>query len=254
MRAKRIEDEGTMTEMGRVGRTVALQLRDSIMERLRESGLEAGARIPTEAQLCGTFNASRPTVREALKLLEQDGVIRVVHGRGRFLTAAGTIHVDRPITTFESITDMTRHHGYVLENKVLGITEDEPDEAIRNALQLQEGDKVIRLERLRLLGRDPVIYCLDYVRRDVVTDRLFEIDWSGSLLDLLETYNARPQLSTAVIRAESLPKDVTTRYGLEDFGMSLTIEETTYTDAGIPVNHAVDYHRGSHFSFSFLRK
>lgn len=241
-------------EMSRVGRTVALQLRDSIMERLRDSGLEAGDKIPTEAQLCGTFNASRPTIREALKLLEQDGVIRVVHGRGRYLTAAGTIHVDRPITTFESITDMTRQHGYSLENKVLNITEDEPEEPIRNALQLNEGQHVIRLERLRLLGREPVIYCLDYVRRDVVTDRLFEIDWSGSLLDLLGEYESRPRLSTAVIRAESLPDNVVMRYGLQDFGTSLTIEETTYTDAGIPVNHAVDYHRGSHFSFSFLRK
>lgn len=243
-----------MNEVTKSGRTAVLRLHDGIMKYLRDAGLGAGDKIPTEAKLCETFSASRPTVREALKLLEQDGAIRVVHGRGRFLTAAGTLHVDRPITTFESITDMAKHYGYNLDSIVLSVQEEEPAPVISSALKLDRGQTVIRLERLRLLGREPVVYCLDYVRRDVVSDRLFDLDWSGSLLDVLETYDARPSISTAVVRAESLPDDVVRRHGLQDFGVALTIEETTYTDNGAPVAHAIDYHRGTHFSFSFMRK
>lgn len=243
-----------MRDDKRAGRTVVLQLHEGIMSHLRDSGLSAGDKIPTEAELCEAFNASRPTVREALKLLEQDGAIRVVHGRGRYLTAAGTLHVERPITTFESITDMTGHIGYKLENVVLSVQEEEPKKAIRDALQLGPDQTIVRLERLRLLDREPIVYCLDYVRRDVISDRLFDLDWTGSLLDVLGRYDARPSIATAVVRAEMLPDDVIRRHGLQGFGVALTIEETTYTDRGIPVAHAVDYHKGTHFSFSFMRK
>lgn len=243
-----------MLEEKRSGRTVALQLRDAIVTHLSDAALLPGDKIPTEAQLCEQFGASRPTMREALKLLEQDGVIRVEHGRGRFLTAAGTLHVDRPITTFESITHMAGHFGYKLDTKVLSVQEEEADPRITRLLRLSAGQTVIRLERLRLLGRDPVVYSVDYILREVIAARVFDIDWSGSLLDVMDSYDARPRMSQATVRAEMLPENVVQRHDLRDFGPALTIEETTYTHAGRAVTHAIDYHRGSHFAFSFLRK
>lgn len=243
-----------MLEIGRSGKTVVLQLRDQIVALLNETGIRPGEKIPTEAELKAAFGGSRPTIREALKLLEQDGVIRVEHGRGRFLTAAGSLHVDRPITKFESITHMAGHYGYTLENKVLSMQEEKPERDVARFLRLAPGEAVIRLERLRLHSREPIVYSLDFVRRDVVSDRIFDVDWSGSLLDVLEGYGARPRMSTAKVRAQMLPEDVILRHGLRDFGPALVIEETTFTDSGVPVNHAVDFHRGSYFAFSLLRK
>ncbi|TKT74451.1 GntR family transcriptional regulator [Aquamicrobium sp. LC103] len=243
-----------MLENGGAGKTVALQLRDRILTLLTETGVRPGEKIPTEAELKETFGGSRPTIREALKLLEQDGVVRVEHGRGRYLTAAGSLHVDRPITKFESITHMAAHYGYALENKVLSIQEEKPERDIARLMELSAEQTVIRLERLRLHGREPLVYCVDFVRRDVVSDRIFDVDWSGSLLDVLEGYGARPRMSSAKVRAQMLPDDVVLRHDLRDFGPALVIEETTFTDAGVPVNHAMDFHRGSHFAFSLLRK
>ncbi|QKC98224.1 GntR family transcriptional regulator [Mesorhizobium sp. NZP2298] len=243
-----------MLENGRTGKTVALQLRDQIRALIMETGVRPGGKIPTEAEIKETFGGSRPTIREALKLLEQDGLIRVEHGRGRYLTAAGSLHVDRPITKFESITQMAGHYGYALENKLLSIQEEKPQRDIMRLLGLEAGQTIIRLERLRLHEREPVVYCLDFVRRDVVSDRIFDVDWSGSLLDVLEGYGARPRMSSAMVRAELLPQDVIERHDLRDFGPALVIEETTFTDSGLSVSHAVDFHKGSHFAFSLLRK
>src|SRR5690606_1279531 len=71
----------------RDSRTLAVQLRDRIADLIREEGLKPGDRLPTEAQLTQRFRISRPALREALKLLEQDDVIYVEHGRGRFVSA-----------------------------------------------------------------------------------------------------------------------------------------------------------------------
>ncbi|PPJ48473.1 GntR family transcriptional regulator [Rhizobium sp. KAs_5_22] len=243
-----------MDEPIRDPRTLAIRLRDRIAELIRDEGLKPGDKLPTEAQLTDRFKISRPALREALKLLEQDDIIYVTHGRGRFVSAMSAVQVERPITVFESVTDMTRHYGYSTSNKVLSISEEAPDKIVRERLRLGPKDRVIRLERLRLQNDVPILYCVDFIPRGLIPAKLYDIDWSGSLLDLMEQNRQRPRMSAATVSAVMLPEDVIERNDLRDFGPALKIVETCFNAAGEPVNHAVDYHRGSHFSFSLVRK
>ena len=164
------------------------------------------------------------------------------------------IQIDRPITVFESVTEMTGHYGYNTVNKVLSISEEAPDSALAKQLHLDEGARVIRLERLRLEHDDPIMYCVDYVPRSIITARLYDIDWSGSLLALLDQYKQRPRMSAASVSAVMLPQDVVDRNDLRNFGPALLITETCFNAAGTPVVYALDYHKGSHFSFSLARR
>lgn len=243
-----------MEEPLRDSRTLAVQLRDRVADLIKDEGLQPGDKLPTEAQLTQRFKISRPALREALKLLEQDDVIYVEHGRGRFVSALSAVQVDRPITVFESVTDMAQHYGYRPVNKVLSISEEAPDKRVAQCLKLASTDRVIRIERIRLHGDEPILYCIDYVPRSVIPGRLYDIEWSGSLMKILEEHANRPRMSAASVSAVMLPDDVVERHGLRDFGPALLITETCFNVAGIPVNYAVDYHRGSHFSFSLTRK
>lgn len=243
-----------MEEPLRDSRTLAVQLRDRIADLIRGEGLKPGDKLPTEAQLTQRFKISRPALREALKLLEQDDVIFVEHGRGRFVSALSAVQVDRPITAFESVTDMARQYGYRPVNRVFSIAEEAPDKRVAESLRLAPTDRVIRIERIRLHDDTPILYCVDYLPRALVPGPLYDIEWSGSLLDLMERYGNRPRMSAASVSAVMLPQDVIDRHGLRDFGPALLITETCFNAAGEPVNYAVDYHRGSHFSFSLTRK
>ncbi|MDR6759651.1 GntR family transcriptional regulator [Mycoplana sp. BE70] len=235
-------------------RTLVIQVRDCITDLIREDKLQPGDKLPSEPQLTQRFKISRPALREALKLLEQDGVIYVEHGRGRFVSAMSAIQVDRPITVFESVTDMARHYGYATVNRMLSVAEEIPDPTTAEQLRLQHGERVIRLERLRLHEDQPILYCINYIPRSIIPARLHDIDWSGSLLDLLDDCKNRPRMSAATVSAVLLPEDVVQRNDLRDFGPALLIRETCFNAAGIPVVHALDYHRGSHFAFSLARK
>lgn len=243
-----------MDEPLRDKQTLVIRLRDRISDLMRESGLKPGDKLPTEAALTQRFKISRPVVREALKLLEQDNLIYAEHGRGRFVSPMSAVQVERPITVFESVTDMTQHYGYATVNKVLSISEETPSELIAGQLQMLAGDRAIRIERLRLQNDEPIMYCVDYVPRGIIPARLYDIDWSGSLLALLEKYKNRPRMSAATVSAVMLPNDVIERNDLRDFGPALLITETCFNAAGRPVIYAIDYHRGSHFSFSLARK
>jgi GntR family transcriptional regulator len=244
----------SLTLSNRDERTLALRLRDAITALIGERELKPGDRLPAESELTEMFNISRPALREALKLLEQDGSIDVRHGKGRFVSATATLKVERPITCFESVTEMVRRYGYQPANRVLSVEEEAAPDPVREALRLQPGARVIRLERLRLQDEEVLVYCLDYIPRSLIPGRIDDLDWNGSLLLLLDRLGCRPVMSTAATSAVALPSELSERDGLDDFGPALLITEVAFTAAGLPVVYALDYHRGSRFSFSFVRK
>jgi len=61
------------------------EARDQIMAFIAAQRLERGSRLPTERQLSETLGVSRPTVRQALELLEADGLINRRQGSGTYV-------------------------------------------------------------------------------------------------------------------------------------------------------------------------
>jgi GntR family transcriptional regulator len=70
-----------------------LQVRQ-VLERRMASEYELGQQIPTEQALCKEFGVSRETVREALRGLEDDGIVERHRPQGTFLVR----RPDRPVT------------------------------------------------------------------------------------------------------------------------------------------------------------
>ncbi|MER5753118.1 GntR family transcriptional regulator [Streptomyces sp. NPDC002088] len=57
------------------GRTSAQEIADALRERIRAGDLEAGDRLPTQAVLAEEFGVERGTVRQALAMLQHDGLL-----------------------------------------------------------------------------------------------------------------------------------------------------------------------------------
>lgn len=231
------------------------RLRTGILEMIEELGLGFGDRLPTEKEMVERFQISRPTLREALKLLEQEAVIDSHQGKGRFLAAGALLSIARPITKFESVSQMVSSHGYTAETRLLGFSAVPADPVTAERLAVAEGTPLVRVERLRSSGGQPLVYSVDWLPRALLGDELDGMpDWSGSLVALLDRVGRRPVASTANVRAVLLPDEVSGLHGLEEFGPALLIEEVCYAACGTRVIYAMDYHRGSAFSFSFVRK
>jgi DNA-binding FadR family transcriptional regulator len=61
------------------------RLYGQILEQIISGALSEGDRLPSENQLCQSFNVSRPIVRQALLRLQADGLVASRQGAGTFI-------------------------------------------------------------------------------------------------------------------------------------------------------------------------
>ena len=70
-------------------RTLALELVDSLGDRIGAGQLQTGDKLPTEAAIMGEFEVSRTVVREAISKLQAAGLVETRHGIGTFVLGPG---------------------------------------------------------------------------------------------------------------------------------------------------------------------
>lgn len=62
-----------------------VQIYNQMLQMIKNSQFPAGAKLPSEEVLTAEFGVSRVTLRTALSLLKEDGVIKSIHGQGHFV-------------------------------------------------------------------------------------------------------------------------------------------------------------------------
>jgi DNA-binding GntR family transcriptional regulator len=89
-----------MAERGTYGR-----IADELGRQIEAGEFAPGSMLPSEASLAGRFEVARGTIRAALSVLEGEGRIEVVPGRGRRVAGDGAA---APTAAYEVIADSIR--------------------------------------------------------------------------------------------------------------------------------------------------
>ena len=227
-------------------RALPEQVRDSIAE-LVISDLRPGDVLPTETAVAEWLLVSRSTVREAMKLLEQEGLVETRRGMGRFATALSGLRPERPMTRFESITNMLSELGYRPTTKVISVTKRTPTPHEVEKFGLSGDMQVVETRRLRLLDGRACVYSvnvLDLRTLDVDVDC---VDWNGSVVVILEGMDQEIVASSAHISVVAQPTGVDELPEELPAGPWLLVTEQCVTRTGRCVLLARDYHLGSIF-------
>lgn len=74
-----------------------VQVYNQILSMIKRSQFAPGSKLPSEEKLTNDFNVSRVTLRTALSLLKEDGVISSIHGQGHFVNFSETQKNDQGI-------------------------------------------------------------------------------------------------------------------------------------------------------------
>lgn len=129
-----------------IRRPLFVEVRDRFLETVR-SRYQPGDRLPSEPDLAEAFGVSRPTIREVLRSLEGDGLIRRVHGVGTFVTrtvatVSSRLDVDLGIT--EAVAAAHQRLGV----QVLRVAREPAPREVAERLDLPLGSMVLWIERV----------------------------------------------------------------------------------------------------------
>lgn len=108
-----------------------------------------GDRLPPEAEFCRRFGVSRGTVVKAIETLVSEGALVRRQGSGTFVSDPG---LRRRQGAIQSFTQSMSGHEREVAHQIISV-EPLPEDAAR---ALGSTEAMIRLTRLRLLGREPV--------------------------------------------------------------------------------------------------
>lgn len=81
---------------------------EQIKGKILSGALRPGDRLPSERQLMEMLGRSRPTIREALRMLERDGFLRISPGaHGAIVQKFDTANIEQPLETMLRIGEVT---------------------------------------------------------------------------------------------------------------------------------------------------
>lgn len=131
------------------------QLAHSIKKAVDEQKLKENDKIPAENEFCKIYDLSRTTVRQALDILEKDGYIYKLRGKGSYVSTP-KIYQNR--SSFSKFYDDMRSLGKVPVSKIISLKIKVADAYVREKMQLEENEMLCQIKWIRYGNNEPLIY------------------------------------------------------------------------------------------------
>ena len=213
-----------------------------------------GSKMPTEAELCEMLGVSRTVVREALRVLEDDGWVTRRHGVGTFVT-------DHPIIKNLNLnfgtTEMIESAGMTPGNSHLAIRTEAANKDAAEQLRIAPGTSLVIVERVRTADGRPVVYSLDAIPESVFRRGEFDpqILLTQSLYVVLQTLLGQViEYGVARLLPVLAPGYVAEKLQLAPNALTMYIVQTDYSTDDTPLIYSQEYHLPDAFDFIVWRR
>ncbi|MEP0903535.1 phosphonate metabolism transcriptional regulator PhnF [Nodosilinea sp. FACHB-13] len=136
-----------------------LQIASQLRRNIQESVFKVGDRLPTETELSERFGVNRHTLRRAIEVLRQEGIVGVERGRGTFVMADPiAVPIGKRVRFNESLKAQSLHPVW----QVLRMVELNADARLSKRLEIDVGAAVILFERLSSIEDIPISISSSY--------------------------------------------------------------------------------------------
>jgi GntR family transcriptional regulator len=235
-----------------VNRSLYLQARDMIFQLIEEE-LGPMQKIPSEQKLSEMFGVSRNTVREAIRTLEQEGILHSRHGIGTFVIGSKK-SLKTNIAMLESSTNIIHGHGYQPGTRnVLAEIRMAPADICKH-LHLEENQPVFYIERVRTADEEPVVYVEDYIPYVVGMEEKYKGEVFVSLLEFLASFGHHIAFSICTMKAVISEQKIEEKLELKEKCALMLLQQVHFSQKGEPVLYSDSYFLSDKFEFNVIRK
>lgn len=223
-----------------------------IKEDILSEKYKPNEQLPFEKELCEKYNVSKMTVKKALDLLVNDGLIIKRRGSGTFIKDITEKEIQRIIEKkqFSGLTTTSIGHkvtSKVLEFKIINATKE-----IADILKIEEDEFIYFVHRVRYVDDKAVVIEKTYIPLNLIPGmKLADVKKSiyGYIKDKLGLNIQSAHSTVRAMKSDELDRKY---LNLEKDEPILEVERVAYLDNGKVFEYSFSRHRYDKFEFKSI--
>jgi GntR family transcriptional regulator len=226
----------------------------ALQEAIKGGKFPPGSQLPSEMELLQMLGVSRTTLREALRILEEQRLIRKRRGLGTFVMERAII---KDLSQNFGITEMILQAGYTPGMRDVHIKLDKASKTLAEKMGIPENSTIVVIERVRTANEIPVVWTRDILPQDYLGGWMpTNEDLNGvSLYQCLERYtNIRIINGMASFSPVQASREIAEKLSIHRNTLLLLIEQVDDDQNQRPVLYSAEYHLTDKFNFIVHRK
>ncbi|WP_080874705.1 GntR family transcriptional regulator [Oceanobacillus timonensis] len=232
-------------------RHLYLQVMDKIKAGIADGTYTEEEKLPSEYTLSKQLGVSRATLREALRMLEEDQIVTRKHGVGTFVNATPLFQAG--IEELSSVTYMIKQSGKKPGTQY--ISTDVLDATVQEQRDFGKFDleSVTTIERIRTADDVPVVFCMDKAPAPYLS--LAKLREKASIISTIEAASEK-QIAYAIADIEPFTyhERIYSILQCTPDDPLLLLKQMHYTSDDEAVLYSMNYFRADMFRFQVVRK
>lgn len=210
--------------------------------------------LPNEDELAKQLGVSRLTVREAITVLEREGSVSRVQGKGTLVNSFVT-KLENRVDLGSDIEGVLRSHGYEVKFEVADFEFRVADDAEASKLNLEAGDRILVVKKLLYANDIVAAVYIDRVPEKLLNTRdiekkslepsifpvVEELCGCSITHDVLEIYPALAE------------KELSNLFKVPENTPLLAFDVLEYTKDSVALMYNTEYYTGKFISFTLCR-
>ena len=224
------------------------QLKEDIKKKILKGDLQEGDLLPSEREFNERYGISSTTIRRALNDLVHENFLERKAGKGTFVRMG---KVRRDLRKVLGFTQNMKEMGLTPSTRVLSKKVVSANAFAQERLGLGKGDKIVKLNRLRLANDVPMMLETRYIRKDLCPG-IQKQDLSSSLWKVFENeYGCKPHRHSQNLRITTISGNAAPLLGLREGTQVFLIKGVTYLEDAQAIECEESLYRSDKYDLAF---
>lgn len=212
-----------------------MSVKQCILDKIHH--MSPNDKLPSERDLIEEFGFSRPTIQKALSDLESEGIIYRIPRQGSFVSDR---RLRKSLDSLQSFPEDLRSSGDIPFTRLIAFEITEASKEVAKKLEMNVGDPVYYLVRLRYKNGDPIIYDYSYYAPFSIKGITCEV-LVDSIYDFIEKNGMMVSMAHKTVDAILPPKEIAEALGLESNEPVVRIGMVAYLADGRPFEYTISH-------------
>jgi GntR family transcriptional regulator len=234
-----------------------IQLANCLESMIKNGSYTVGSLLPPEGELADETGVNRNTVRHAIDLLTQKGLVEKRKGVGTMVKRKSPLNPVHKMNRMTSFVDDFEIDKVEIEDVILSKEKIPATDELAEKLALTPGESVVKIERVRIADKIPLVLEIQYYSFERF-GKLLDMDIKGSMYKILtKVFNVNLDHSVQTIRVMNPTKEVANSLGMHPHTPSIFrvntpcifLESLAYTEKGMCIEVLHSYYCGDRYLF-----